>query len=138
MANRDMRSKIKVARGLSPVAATTDNTAYVSQVIDTQGFDSVTFAIITGSLADVDATFTTLVEHSDTNFSGAAVPDAQLTNLETTASFTFAADDSVLTIGYIGDKRYVRVTVTPAANTGNVFIAGAWILSDPQVSTTVQ
>jgi len=138
MANRDQRSELKVARGLSPVAATTDNTAYVSQVIDTQGYDSATFAIITGSLADVDATFVTLVEHSDTNFSGAAVPDAQLTNLETTASFTFAADDSVLTIGYTGDKRYVRVTVTPAANTGNVFMAGVWILGNPNLMATVQ
>lgn len=137
MANKDIHSNLKFSRGMSPVAATTDNTAYVSQVIDTQGYDACEFVILTGSLADVDATFTTLVEHSDTNFSGAAVPDAQLTNLESTASFTFAADDSVLRIGYIGDKRYVRVTVTPANNTGNVFIAGVWVLGYPQLAPTV-
>ena len=136
MANRELHSTLKFSRGVSPAAATTDNTAYVSQIIDLQGYDSAEYVIITGSLADADATFTTLVEHGEAaNLSdAAAVPDAQLTNTEATASFTFAADDSVTSIGYIGDKRYVRVTVTPAANTGNVFIAGVWVRGNASVN----
>lgn len=132
MPNRDQRNNLFFRRGLSPVAATTDNTAYVSQIADVADYDSATFAILTGSLADADATFTVLVEHGDvSNLSdAAAVPDADLTNLETTASFTFAADDSVRSIGYVGNKRYVRVTITPANNTGNVFIAGVWVLGN--------
>lgn len=130
MASKDLHNNIDVKRGSSPVAAITDNTATVSQIVDTKGFEAVEYVILTGSLSDADATFTVLVEDGDAaNLSDAsAVPDAQLLGLETQASFTFASDDKVFKIGYIGIKRYVRVTITPANNTGNVFVAGVWIL----------
>ena len=74
------------------------------------------------------------MEHGDAaNLSdAAAVPDDQLIGLESQASFTFADDDKVFKIGYRGPKRYTRVTVTPAANTGNAFIAGVWVLGHPR------
>lgn len=125
---QDLHNKIDVKRGLSPAAAVTDNTAFVSQVADLKGYDGAEFIILTGALADADATFTTLVEDSADNSTFAAVPDANLLGLETAASFTFAADDKVFKIGYSGSKRYVRVTITPAANAGNAFIAGVWLL----------
>lgn len=139
MAKFDLHNHIDVKRGVSPVAAAqTDNTAIVSQIVDTRGFGSVEYIIITGSLADADATFTTLVEEGDAaNLSdAAAVADADLLGLESQASFTFAADDKVFKIGYIGNKRYVRVTVTPAANTGNACIAGVWVLGHPVLEPT--
>lgn len=131
---RDLANHITVKRAISPAAAVTDNTAFVSQVIDRAGYESLMFAIATGSLADADATFTALVEHSDnSNFSeSAAVPDSQLTGTEADASFTFAADDATRKIGYVGGKRYVRLTITPANNTGNAFVAAVAILSHPR------
>lgn len=134
MAFRDLHHNIHAARGISPAAAVTDNTAFVSQIVDTKGYDSVEFLILTGSLADADATFTVLVEDGDAaNLSdAAAVADKFLLGTEALASFTFAEDDKVRKIGYVGDKRYVRVTVTPANNTGNAFIAGAWLLGHPR------
>lgn len=125
---QDLHNKIDVKRGLSPAAAVTDNTAYVSQVADLKGFDGAEFIILTGSLADADATFTVLVEDSADNSTFAAVADAYLLGTEALASFTFAADDKVFKIGYVGSKRYVRVTITPAGNSGNSFVAGAWLL----------
>lgn len=124
----DIHNDTKFSRGLSPVAATTDNTAYVSQILDTANFAKHEFVILTGSLADADATFTVLVEEGNVaNLSDAsAVADADLVGLESEAGFTFAADDSVRKIGYKGAKRYVRVTITPANNAGNAFIAGVW------------
>lgn len=94
--------------------------------------------ILTGSLADADATFTTLVEHGDAaNLSdAAAVPDDQLLGLETQASFLFSDDDKVFKIGLRTSKRYARVTITPAANAGNAFIAGVWILGHPRNAPT--
>jgi len=138
MAKFDLHNHIAPKRGVSPAAAVTDNTAIVSQIVDTRGFGSVEYLILTGSLADADATFTTLVEEGDAaNLSDAsAVADADLLGLETQASFTFADDDKVFKIGYIGNKRYVRVTVTPANNTGNAFIAGAWLLGHPVYEPT--
>lgn len=126
---RDLISLIDVKRGVSPAAAVTDNTPFVSQIFDCRGYDSVAFVALTGSLADADATFATLVEHGDqSNLSdAAAVPDDSLNGTEALASFTFAADDKVFKVGYRGSKRYVRVTITPANNAGNAFVAGAWV-----------
>ncbi len=128
---RDLANHIAVRRAISPAAAVTDNTAFVSQIIDLSGFDKMMFAIMAGSLADADATFTTLVEHGDAaNLSdAAAVPDSQLTGTEALASFTFAEDNAVKKIGYVGPKRYVRLTITPANNSGNAFFAAVAVLS---------
>lgn len=125
----DLANNINLKRGISPAAAITDNTALVTQILDVQGLRSAALAIATGSLADADATFTVLVEHSDaSNMAGAeAVPDDELNGTEAAASFTFTNDDSCFKIGYRGSKRYVRATITPANNTGNVFVAAIWI-----------
>lgn len=134
MASKDLANNIYPKRGLSPAAATTDNTAYVSQVVDTVGFESVTFITLIGANTDADATFTTLVEDSDASGSGfAAVDDKFLIGTEALASFQFDDDNEVRKIGYVGPKRYVRVTITPANNgAGNIFISGAWILGHPR------
>jgi len=131
---RDIHNNLHVRRGISPAAAVVDNTPFVSQIADLLGYEAAEFVILTGALADADATFTTLVEHGDAaNMSdAAAVPDDQLIGLETQASFTFADDDKVFKIGYRGPKRFARVTVTPAANTGNTFVAGVWVLGHPR------
>lgn len=124
----DLHNKLGVARAISPVSVG-DNTAQVSQIIDMQGKKSLMFAILTGSLADADATFTVLVEHGDaSNLSGGtAVPDDMLNGLETDASFIFSDDDKVRKIGYRGDKRYVRLTITPAANASAALVAAVAI-----------
>jgi hypothetical protein len=129
MANRENASGLKFLTALAPKAATTDNTAYVSEVADLQGYDSCTFVWGAGSIADADVTFTLLVEESDTSGSGyTAVADADLTVTEASAAPTFGSDNSTGKIGYLGAKRYVRVTITPAANSGNIFLAGQWVL----------
>lgn len=139
MAKFDLHNNIYPKRGLSPVAATTDNTAYVSQIVDTRGFGSVEWLTLIGANTDADATFTTLVEDGDaSNLSdAAAVADAELLGTEALAGFAFDDDNEIRKIGYIGNKRYVRVTITPANNAaGNVFIAGCWVLGHPTLAAT--
>lgn len=128
---RDLANSLTVRRAISPAAAVTDNTPFVSQIIDLAGYEKLVFAILAGQLADADATFTALVEHGDqANLSdAAAVPDAQLTGTEAAASFTFAHDDQTRKIGYVGNKRYVRLTITPANNSGAAYVAAVAILS---------
>lgn len=130
----DLHNNLKFSRGLSPVAATTDNTAYTSQVIDRAGFDSVEFVWLAGSIADADVTFTLLVEESDSNFSGSAVADADLLGTEANGAPLLGSDNQVGKIGYKGTKRYLRVTITPANNSGNIFLAGVWVLGNPRSS----
>lgn len=133
---RDLANHIEVRRAIAPAAPTTDNTAYVSQIIDVSGFDQLVFAILIGALADTDATFAVLVEHGDNSAltDAAAVPDVNLTGTEASAGFTFADDNKVRKIGYVGSKRYVRLTITPANNTGAVSIAATAILSGARYS----
>lgn len=135
---RDFANSVDVRRAISPAAAKTDNTPFVSQIIDLSGFSMLVFAILLGSLADVDATFTVLVEHGDqANLSDAvAVPDVNLTGSEASAGFDSSADNKVRKIGYVGTKRYVRLTVTPANNAGDVYLSAAAILSGGRYSPT--
>ena len=132
---RDLHNNVDIRRAISPVVGT-DDTALVSQIIDTKGYDSLEFAIATGTLADADATFTVLVQDGDASdlSDAAAVADSQLLGTEANASFIYADDDSVTKIGYAGYKRYVRLTVTPANNTGNAPISAVAILGSPKLA----
>lgn len=123
---KDLFNNVKVSRAISPKAAGTDNTAWVSQIIDMQGWKSLMFVIAAGALTDVDATFAVTVDESAaSDLSGSnSVAAADLLGTVAGAGFTFAGDDTVHKIGYTGTKRYVRLTVTPSGNdSGNIFLA---------------
>src|SRR3990167_1239506 len=124
----DLHNNVKFSRALSPAAAITDNTAQVSEIIDTQGFLATELVIQLGSIADADATFTILIEDGDnaTLTDAAAVGDDFLLGTESPA-FLFSDDNKTFKIGYIGPKRYVRATITPAGNTGNFFVSATWV-----------
>lgn len=139
---RDLCTSVVLKRAISPAATAADNTALVSQTIDRLGFDSLMFGILTGSLPDADVTYTVLIEDGDaSNLSdAAAVADGDLIGAdpasastpEVQAGFTFAADDQVRKIGYRGTKRYVRLTITPANNTGASLIAAFALLGNAE------
>ncbi len=134
---QDLFNSLHPVRVLSPAVAVSDDTAQVGQVIDRQGYDSLTLVILTGGLADAGATFTSLVEHSDASGSGyAAVADGELLGTEANASFTQADDDKALKIGYRGSKRYVRLTVTPSGNAAAAYVAAVGVLGHPHVAPT--
>lgn len=132
---RDLHNNIDIRRAISPVVVS-DNTAQVSQIIDTVGFGGLEFGIATGTLADTDATFTVLVEDGDVaNLSdAAAVADKYLLGTEANASFINTSDDVTKKIGYIGGKRYVRLTITPALNTGSAPISAVAVLGFPKLA----
>lgn len=127
---QDLHNNIQVLSVFDPIDLGTGNTAKVGEIIDRQNANALEFIIQTGSLADADATFTVLVEDGDASdlSGGAAVADSQLLGTEAGASFIFSDDNKIAKIGYIGDKRYVRLTVTPANNTGAVLISACAIL----------
>lgn len=130
---RDQANNVKFVRALSPVSVA-DNTAQVSQIIDTLGFGSLTFALALGSIADADVTFAILVEEGDAaNLSdAAAVADAHLIGTEAGAVFQFDDDNEVRKIGYVGYKRYVRLTVTPSNNASAALLSALAMLGFPQ------
>jgi len=135
---RDLMNNINPLSAIPPAAATADNTPWVSSIIDTAGYDSLTFVFVTGTEADADAVFTLTMEHGDNSgLSDTSVPAAtDLIGTTALGSFTFADDNKTRKIGYIGTKRYVRATVTPTNNAGNAFLAGIAILGHPHIAAT--
>ena len=116
-------SIIKTA--IAPLTGT-DNTAFVSAIIDTAGYGYLEFDILTGILADADATATVLVEGGDDSglSDNTAVADADMENTEVLAAFDFSDDSQVRKIAVKNlVYRYYRLTVTPASNTGSFPLA---------------
>lgn len=140
MSRRDSASLLHFVPLITPKAAGTDNTPIVSSIIDTRGYNSCTLVLETGVNTDADATFSVLVEDGEAaNLSDKATVDAKfLVGTLAQAGFTAANDDNKCRkIGYVGSKRYVRVTVTPAANdSGNIFLAGMAVLGHPANAPT--
>lgn len=139
MASKDIHNSLHFVPLFAPKAAVADDTAQVSAIIDTAGYESAEFVLVNGANADVDATFAVLVEDGNaSNLSdNASVADTFLLGTEAGAAFTFADDGECRKIGYVGGKRYVRVTVTPTGNTGGtLFLAGVAVLGNSRSKPT--
>lgn len=134
---KDLMNQIHTKRVISPVSVA-DTTALVGEIVDKKGFESLTYVIATGSIADADATFTVLLEESDdSGMSGAtAVADADLLGTEVLAAFQFDDDNETRKLGYIGSKRYTRLTITPVANASAALVSAVAVLGHPQLAPT--
>lgn len=136
---RDITNNLHVLNAISPVAARTDNTAIVSAIIDRLGYHSLMFAIAVGTNTDANATFAVTMDEGDAaNLSDAApVPAASISGTLALAGFNFADDAESRKVGYVGSKRYVRLTITPSGNdSGNIFVAALAILGHPSQAPT--
>ena len=115
MANRETLSKCDAVRAISPTSVS-DNTAQNGQPVDMKGADSCLFVVVTGTLADANATFAVKLQHRDGTSGDYA--DVPANMMHGDGSFRYDDDNDTRKLAYIGDKRYVRVVITPAANTG--------------------
>lgn len=136
---KDLMNLINLKRVISPVASAADNTPLVGQIIDRRDFESLTYAILTGAIPDADATFTVLLEESEeSDMTGAtAVADADLIGTEALAGFQFDSDNKCFKLGYRGNMRYTRLTITPVNNASATLIAAVAILGHPHATPTV-
>jgi hypothetical protein len=134
----DLFNGINPMPAIPPVAAVADNTAIVGAWIDRSGYDSLTYLLITGTDTDTDATFAVTIEHADLDDHSDTAACAATDLLGTTAlaGYTFADDAKTRKLGYVGGKKWTRVTVTPAANTGTAFVAAIALLGDPDIGPT--
>lgn len=128
----DLHNNVTPKRALSPVSVA-DNTAQAGQWVDRYGFGSLEFVILTGAIADADATFAVLVEDADAanQSDAAAVADEFLLGTEAQAGFQFDDDNETRKIGYRGSKRYVRLTITPSGNASAALLGAVALLGHP-------
>lgn len=136
---RDLFNHVHPLTAVAPGAAVADDTAFVSGWIDRKNFESLTFLLVTGTNADANATHTVLIEDADASdkSDAAAVADANLLGTEALAAYTFADDGETRKIGYVGNKRYARITVTPVGNTGNAYLGVIALLGHPSSGPTI-
>ena len=135
---QDLMNHIHPLVAVAPVVAT-DGTAIVSNVIDRKGYDSLTFVILTGTLADADATWAVTLKEGSTNTQGehTAVADVDMIGTEALAGFAFGDDNECRKIGYKGGERYVSLEIDDVTtNSGNAPIAVVAILGHPTTGPT--
>jgi hypothetical protein len=128
MASRDLKNNIKIENGLN-IASITTNTTTAGVEVDTQGYESVTIEVITG--ARTDGTVTPLLQESDVSgsYSG-SVADEDLVGLEADAALSTA--NSRARFGYIGTKRYVKVSLVSTSVTTGLTAGASVILGNPK------
>jgi hypothetical protein len=120
----DLHNNVKVSPALSPAAAITGNATTTGLTIDTVDYDSLEFAIQTGTVTD--GQWAIQVFHGDaSNMSDEAQCSAA--DLLGSAPTMLATDDNVVKkVGYRGSKRYVRIkAVQTGATTGGFLAAQA-------------
>ncbi len=133
---QDMHNQIKCPIAIPPQVQTNDSTAIVGNIIDLLGFGSCEFVILYGGITDANVTFTTLLEDGNdpTLSDHAAVGDSCLLGTEEGATPLYSDDNTSFKLGYLGPKRYVRLTITPSGNdAGDINIAALAILGYPRV-----
>ena len=123
MASKDLHNNINKVVALNQTTITTDTTTN-GNIIDLQGYGACEFLIMAGTITDGD--YLPLIQEGDeSNLSdAAAVADADLLGTEAGAQFVTNTDDNqVSSIGYVGNKRYVRLNLvsTNTATNGATF-----------------
>lgn len=116
-----------------------DGSSLLSASIDISGYDSVTFIILTGTLADADATWDVTVHEGDDNTQAnhTAVADVDLIGTEALAGIAFTDDDACKKIGYKGGKRYVSIEIdNVVANAASAPFAVLALLGHPKSAPT--
>lgn len=119
--NREIVNGLSAAQSLAPAARTSDADG---SGVDLRGFDSAMALIDLGAWTDGTHTFE--VQESDDNSTFTAVADADLIGSEPVVDAA-DEDNTVHRIGYVGSKRYLRVSVGVASATSGA-VYGASIL----------
>jgi hypothetical protein len=128
--NFDMHHDVKQVIALA-IAVIDSDTTTAGIIIDTAKFTALEFLLVSGTITD-GAYAVSLQHGDDSGLSDAAtVDDAEILG---DADFALADDDTAKRIGYVGKKRYVRLsTVSTATTDGGTFGAIA-LLGNPMHS----
>lgn len=134
---RDLLNNIHTVKALSPVVAT-NATVLVTDTIDTLGYNSLVFAIVLGTIAGTSVTGTVAIfDGNASDMSDEALVSAsEVVGTTALAGFVQTDDGETRKIGYVGNKRYVRIKITPTGNDANLPIAVLAILGHPNLVPT--
>ena len=120
----DLHHHTKQLPALTSQTISTDTTT-AGAIIDTAGFEACEFLLLSGTITD-GAYAVSLQEGDASNLSDAATVDAA--EILGDADFALADDDTAKRIGYIGKKRYVRLSIVSSGTTSGGVFAGIALL----------
>jgi hypothetical protein len=117
----DLHHQVEQRTALA-IAAITTNTTTAGIIIDTANYTALEFLLIAGTVTD--GAYAVSLEHGDDSglSDAAAVPAAETLG---DADIAAADDDASKRIGYIGKKRYVRLSIVSTGVTTGVDGVGA-------------
>ena len=120
---RDLYSNIGAVLALAPAvqASAADGLA-----IDTKGFNRLAIVVNTGAIVGA-GDFGVKLQESDASGSGFA--DVAAAQVDSNAPATLTASSS-FKLGYRGNKRYVRISLTKAGGT-SIALGASAVLGDP-------
>ncbi len=127
MRNRDLHHDCSCVPAWAGATIATDtNTDCIE--IDRLGFEALEVAVYSGTLTD--GAYALSFIHSDTSGSGyTTCGDDETLGA---ASFALTDDNVVKRLGYIGNKRYVKLRITSTGTTsGGVFKGAIAVLASP-------
>ncbi len=118
----------KVALNTAAIASSTTTNGVI---IDTQGYEALTFILNVG--ARTDGTFTPLIRHGDASDLSDVVDvdDSDLVGTEALAAISAA--QTMKKVGYVGSKRYVRLSVVSTSVTSGATVGATAVLGRPAV-----
>lgn len=131
----DLATEISVLASIDPAAIYNSNGTKTGAIIDTQGYESLTFTLQSGVLTD--GTWTSAVFASDDSGMSGEVDVSATCLIGATAgpSFAITDDSKVKRVGVnlaLANKRYFRIKATQAAATTGGFMCGEAILAKPR------
>jgi len=120
MTERDLKSSVLGESGLDLQEITSDTTT-VGNIVDTQGFESLTYFIQSGVLTDGD--YVVVLEDGDAaNLSDAAVVNSDFV-IGSLPVFAPADDQVVKSVGLVSKKRFQRLSLASTNTTSGGFFA---------------
>jgi hypothetical protein len=128
MASYDQKTSLKPVKALN-ITAITSSTTTAGSSIDTKGFESLTLFVELG--ARTDGTFLPLIQDSDDDINFVDVADQFLIGTEAEAQINTA--NTIKTIGYVGKKRYVKLSIVSTAVTSGATVSATAILANASV-----
>jgi len=117
---RDLKSSVLGVSGLDLQEITSDTTT-VGNIVDSQGFESLTLMIQSGVLTDGD--YVAKVEDGDDSGLSDAADVATDFLIGSLPVFAPADDQTVKSVGYVGKKRFVRLSLVSTNTTSGGFFA---------------
>jgi hypothetical protein len=130
---KDLYNHIEFVQAIKPVLVS-DNTVPAAATVDLAGFNSAVIELSVGLKSADTGTITLKAEHSDaTSFANVAAADIQGVTPAEGVIYTIDADSDdstsrIVKFGYVGGKRYLKLTIAEVGANANGVILGVTVV----------